>query len=132
MRVAVTGGRSLNDRDLVFSTLDGLHSIKPITMLITGGCPPTKIGDRWFVSADSHAEEWAGYREVDNMIRRAKWSTLGKPAGPRRNERMMRDRPELLVAFPGGSGTADTVRRANKHGIEVRRVQQGKKKNARS
>lgn len=28
-------------------------------------------------------------------------------------------KPDLVVALPGGRGTADMVRRAKKHGIEV-------------
>jgi hypothetical protein len=37
----------------------------------------------------------------------------GRAAGPRRNQRMLEDfRPDLVVAFPGGRGTAYMVRRA--------------------
>jgi len=31
-------------------------------------------------------------------------------------------KPDLVLAFPGGRGTDDMVRRAEKAGIEVRRV----------
>lgn len=44
-------------------------------------------------------------------------------AGPDRNQRMIDEgRPDLVVAFPGGRGTADMIRRATEAGIEVFRI----------
>src|SRR5262249_16770583 len=41
------------------------------------------------------------------------WDELGKKAGPLRNQRMLDEgKPDLVVAFPGGGGTKDMVRRA--------------------
>ena len=41
-------------------------------------------------------------------------------AGPERNARMLAEgRPDLVVAFPGGTGTADMVRRAKAAGVRV-------------
>jgi predicted Rossmann-fold nucleotide-binding protein len=40
-----------------------------------------------------------------------------------RNQRMIDEgKPDLVVAFPGGSGTADMVRRAKRASIEVMEV----------
>jgi hypothetical protein len=50
----------------------------------------------------------------------ADWKAHGRAAGPIRNQRMIDEhRPELVVAAPGGRGTADMVRRARAAGIEV-------------
>jgi len=50
----------------------------------------------------------------------AEWHRHGKRAGPIRNQRMLEEgQPDLIVAFPGGHGTADMVRRARQAGIEV-------------
>lgn len=50
----------------------------------------------------------------------ADWHRDGKAAGPIRNRRMLLEgMPDLVVAFPGGRGTADMVRRARAAGIEV-------------
>lgn len=47
----------------------------------------------------------------------------GKSAGPIRNQTMLDDgKPDLVLAFPGGRGTADMVAKAEKHGIPVRRI----------
>lgn len=61
----------------------------------------------------------------------AHWTILGLKAGPIRNGEMLigqsrdgRDegRADLLIAFPGGSGTADCVRQARELGIAVLEV----------
>ncbi len=53
----------------------------------------------------------------------ADWHEHGRAAGPIRNARMIAEgRPDLVIAFPGGRGTADMVSRARKAGIEVREV----------
>jgi hypothetical protein len=52
----------------------------------------------------------------------ADWS-IGRKAGPIRNQRMLDEHaPDLVVAFPGGRGTADMVRRARKSGVEVAKI----------
>lgn len=50
----------------------------------------------------------------------ADWRKYGKSAGPLRNQQMIDEgKPDLVVAFPGGTGTADMVRRAKAAGIRV-------------
>jgi hypothetical protein len=42
----------------------------------------------------------------------ADWDRYGLAAGPKRNQRMLDEySPEFGVAFPGGRGTADMIRR---------------------
>ena len=49
----------------------------------------------------------------------ARWGVRGRGAGPERNMRIARDyKPDLLVHFPGGAGTANAVKQAKKLGIE--------------
>jgi predicted Rossmann-fold nucleotide-binding protein len=43
-------------------------------------------------------------------------------AGHYRNQEMADTGADLCIAFPGGRGTADMVRRAAAAGIEIRRV----------
>jgi len=50
----------------------------------------------------------------------ADWKKYGKQAGPIRNQQMLDEgQPDLVVAFPGGSGTKDMIHRAKKAGVEV-------------
>lgn len=50
----------------------------------------------------------------------ADWKQYGNSAGPIRNAKMLREgEPDLVVAFPGGKGTANMVRLAKKAGVKV-------------
>jgi hypothetical protein len=100
MRVLVCGGRGYSDRARVYEVLDGLVGV---TVLIHGGG----------TGADVLAGEWAMGRGVQVIEYMADWDRHGRSAGPRRNAQMLRDgRVDLVIAFPGGEGTADMVRRA--------------------
>lgn len=69
--------------------------------------------------ADEMANLYAGRRGIQRIIFPANWS-IGKKAGPIRNQLMLDvGKPNLVVAFPGGTGTADMVRRSRKAGVEV-------------
>lgn len=50
----------------------------------------------------------------------ADWNTYGRKAGPIRNKQMLEEgKPDLIVAFPGGRGTAHMVRIAKEAGVKV-------------
>ncbi len=112
MRVLVCGGRDYCDSSTVWGRLDELRRSVPLgtMMVIQGGA----------TGADQIAREWCGAREVpyDNFA--ADWNAYGKAAGPMRNQRMLdQGRPDLVLAFPGGRGTADMMRRAKTAGVRV-------------
>lgn len=75
--------------------------------------------------ADTLAREWWKARHVGELITvRADWKKHGKAAGPIRNQHMVDHyKPELVVAFPGGRGTADMVRRAKAADVKVMEIQ---------
>lgn len=109
MRVLVCGGRDFANRELVNAILDGAANGAGLSCVIQGGAN----------GADKLAREWAWSREVACETFEADWSR-GKAGGPIRNQRMLDDgKPELVIAFPGGAGTADMVSRANRAGIPV-------------
>jgi UDP-N-acetylmuramoylalanine-D-glutamate ligase len=49
----------------------------------------------------------------------AKWDLHGKSAGPIRNQQMLDTGVDLVIAFPGGKGTAHMVSIAKKAGVKV-------------
>lgn len=50
----------------------------------------------------------------------ADWDKHGRGAGPIRNQRMLDDaKPDVVLAMPGGRGTADMIRRAQRAGVRV-------------
>lgn len=70
--------------------------------------------------ADSLASEWARSRGVLEIPCPAQWDLHGRRAGILRNQQMLNQETiDLVVAFPGGRGTADMTRRAWKAGITV-------------
>lgn len=114
-RVLVTGGRDYPDREAVSARLatcrqeaarNGLKLI-----VIHGDCP---------TGADHWAAHWCRREGIDERRYPAQWDLHGRSAGPRRNQRMLDEgQPDLVLAFPGGRGTADLVRRADKAGVLV-------------
>ena len=50
---------------------------------------------------------------------KADWDKYGKAAGPIRNQEMLDQEPNIVIAFPGGKGTADMVKRAKVVGLKV-------------
>jgi hypothetical protein len=111
MRLLVCGGRDYRDGDTVFRELDRLCLERgPVDCLIHGAA----------TGADSIAALWAEYARIKCKAYPAQWTKHGKAAGPLRNQQMLDEaRPDFVVAFPGGRGTADMVRRARKAGVPV-------------
>ena len=110
MRVMVTGGRDYGDAQRVFEALDAIHQHRgPITCLMQGGA----------TGADFHALTWADMHGIECITFRPQWS-LGRSAGPRRNREMVQvGEPDLVLAFPGRTGTANAVAEGRRAGIEV-------------
>lgn len=74
--------------------------------------------------ADLLAKEW-GMKKLGVVVDTyyADWTRHKKRAGPIRNEEMLREsRPNAIVAFPGGRGTAHMVKIAKKAGVPVLEV----------
>jgi predicted Rossmann-fold nucleotide-binding protein len=112
MRVLVCGGRDYDDREAVFNALGELAKKHGWLTIINGGA----------LGADRLAREWARERYHGLVTFPANWRELGLRAGPLRNEQMLvSGKPDMVLAFPGGAGTADIVRRATKAGVPVQK-----------
>lgn len=112
MRVIVCGGRDYDDREAVYQALATLHAKHDLLVIIHGGAK----------GADSLAAEYASQskKPCHLICEMADWDTHGKAAGPIRNRAMLdKHKPEGVVAFPGGTGTADMVAQAEAAGINV-------------
>lgn len=109
MRVLITGGRDFSDRALLNKVLERLHAQHAFTVLIHGDAS----------GADRLSGEWAASKGIQVEARPADWKKHGRAAGPIRNSQMLDEKPELVIAFPGGKGTADMVRKAKQAGLEV-------------
>jgi hypothetical protein len=99
LRIVVTGGRDFDD----YAKVSGALGVFSGSIELAHGCAR---------GADSLCERYA--RSRGWTVRRfpADWNRLGKRAGVVRNQQMIDEfRPDVAVAFPGGRGTADMVRR---------------------
>lgn len=122
--VVVTGGRSFEHQALGFQVLDDVQG--EVILVVHGACK--RAGQLDLSGADRIADDWATLREVPCLRSPAQWSRFGKAAGPVRNRRMLKQAQTLarlasahlvVIAFPGGKGTADCVRRAQELGLQV-------------
>lgn len=110
MKVLVCGGRDYQERDYVFKELDKANQVLKIDCIVSGMAK----------GVDSYAAQWAKSRHVGLHPFPANWNKYGKAAGPIRNQQMIDEgKPDLVLAFSGGTGTNDMINKAKKHNIEV-------------
>jgi hypothetical protein len=106
VKVLICGGRDFEGAEFLGRVLEGLN----ISSLLHGGAR----------GADRLAGLWAKGKGIPVEVWEAEWEEYGKAAGALRNERMLREgEPDLVVAFEGGRGTEDMVRRARRAGVPV-------------
>lgn len=111
LRVLVCGGRDYDDWVSLGGRLLNLHADQGIALVIHGGCP---------TGADHLAAVFASQQGIPCAEMVAHWSALGRKAGPVRNQWMINLlKPDLVLGFPGGAGTADMLSRARAAGIPV-------------
>lgn len=108
MKTIIAGGRDYTFRNEDYELLNDLHAVHNFTLVISGGAR----------GADMHGEIWAKLNNIPVRIFKADWSAFGKAAGPIRNQEMAEE-AQALVAFPGGRGTEDMIRRAKAKGLMI-------------
>jgi hypothetical protein len=128
--IIVCGGRDYWDRDRAFVVLDKVAARVEILSVRHGACgldADEPFNPAYLKGADRWAHEWAMARGYPVHPYVAAWRRQGGMAGPQRNQRQIDDwdpavpssRPCCLIAFPGGSGTADMIRRAHAAGLKL-------------
>lgn len=131
MKLLVCGGRNYEDEHKLNSILDSIHAWSEIGLLIHGDAgrfydypdsvaiEPGLLPGFW-VGADKLASQWARNNKVPEKRYKPDWKQYGRKAGPIRNQQMLDEQhPDLVIAFPGGRGTADMVKRAKAGGYKV-------------
>ena len=113
LRVLVCGGRNYRDNGTLWSRLNLIHAMHGISVVIHGGAR----------GADMLGEKWAVLNDIPHVMFKPDWDAYGPAAGPIRNKRMLEEgKPDLVLAFPGGKGTANMIWQANECGVPVERV----------
>lgn len=108
MRTIICGGRRNRLKDADFIWLAEMRTSLPITCVISGGA----------TGADSGGESFARMHNIPLIVMPADWKKWGGAAGPIRNAEMA-EIADVVIAFAGGTGTADMVRRAKEKGLKV-------------
>jgi hypothetical protein len=118
MRILVCGGR---DYGLTIEEKYKMHVILSEYKHI--------YGDNFVIihgvarGADSLSGKWAKANGIDVIEFPANWNKHGKRAGPIRNQQMLDEgKPNVVIAFRGGQGTADMVKRSKSQQFEVREI----------
>lgn len=110
----VCGGRDLTftpTEPWGLALYDALTRMR-ITRVIHGGAP----------GADRHAAAVAHDMGREVVCVPADWIKHGRKAGPMRNAEMLDMKPNVVIALPGGRGTADMCRQARAAGVRVVRL----------
>ena len=109
MKALVCGGRNFSDKEKLFQSMDHCRKWWNLTMIITGGAR----------GVDSLAHQWAKEKSLNTDVHYAQWDTYGKAAGAIRNRRMLEEEPDVVIAFPGGTGTEHMITIARQAGVPV-------------
>ena len=110
MRVVVTGGREFDDADFIESALVEFNTSSSITVLIHGAAR----------GVDTICGCWAKRNDITVEPYPAQWDVHGRAAGPIRNKQMIDEgKPDVLIAFPGGRGTANMISQCRAAGVRV-------------
>lgn len=113
MKILVCGGRDYDNEHRVGAILNAAVKRLGMSELIHGGAR----------GADALADAWARRQGFPVTVFPADWKAEGRAAGPRRNQRMLDEgKPQAVIAFAGGRGTADMIQRAKAAGIPVHEV----------
>lgn len=103
-KILVTGGRDFNDHDLLDLALSALKDILGANVTLAHGAAR---------GLDLMAAKWARDNDWQVLSYPAQWKLYRNAAGPIRNQKMLDEfDPDLVLSFPGGSGTLDMSKRA--------------------
>jgi predicted Rossmann-fold nucleotide-binding protein len=109
MRVIVCGGRNYRNEAEIARRLGAFHARHGIECIIHGG----------YRGLDRLAARWGERNGIPTLAVLADWNRYGDAAGPIRNRAMLREKPDAVIAFEGGNGTADMIRQALFAGLQV-------------
>lgn len=110
MRLLVCGGRDFEDVAVLLDAMNAAVGDNRDVVVIHGGAR----------GADKIAGAIATAAGVPTEVHTADWDRYGKRAGYLRNRQMLDEgKPDLVLAAPGGVGTAMMVKIAREAGVKV-------------
>jgi len=125
VKVLVTGDRNWTDEDLLAQALSAIGHLHPSNVMVVHGGA---------AGADSLAGKVANRLGMATHVYEAEWDRYGRAAGPKRNQTMISENPDISLALvvhdnlANSRGTADCLRRILKAKIPVRYITHAKEK----
>ena len=107
MKLLVCGGRDFNDLNLLNDAMNRLP-FRPLFIIEGGQRGADRLGRQWAINNGCH------YATVPAL-----WDVFNNGAGPKRNAAMLLLKPDYCIALPGGTETADMVRKCEADGVVV-------------
>lgn len=118
MKLIIAGGRDYENRDFIFKRIDILRNGFEVTEIVSGRGFKFDRDRRIYIGADFFGEEYAKERGLALKTMPADWDKHGKIAGPIRNCQMAKY-ANAAALFPGGKGTENMFKEAQKHGLMI-------------
>jgi hypothetical protein len=115
MRLLVCGGRHFTGRIRLWSAIDRIDARDFIRTGLGVECVIHGAAN----GADQFAGQWAREHKREEVAVPAAWGALEGYAGIIRNQRMLTFKPDLVLAAPGGKGTANMILTAKFRGFKV-------------
>lgn len=117
MKLIIAGSRDFTNisfvKDRIERSVRNVFDKKSITEVVSGGAK----------GVDAAGEEWAMFNSIGVAkfeVSQQEWETLGKKAGPLRNQKMAEYADALLCIWDGQSrGSANMVKEAKSRGLVV-------------
>ena len=122
MKVIIAGGRDFDDYDRLKKAIE--QSGFNITEVVSGGAKGAdSLGEQWAsengIVVTPFPAKWNDLKQEGAVIKINKWGRkYNAMAGFSRNEKMA-EYADALIAVEGGNGTADMIKRAKKHKLQI-------------
>ena len=112
--IIIAGGRDFTDKTHAFKRLDDFNRWAK-----TQGYDLTTIIHGDASGADRIGRDWGNHHKLNVLPFPAYWDIYGNSAGPIRNNLMLDQKPDFVITFSGGRGTAHMKRISKKAGVKV-------------
>lgn len=116
INLAISGSRSIKDKNFIFKILDYYLSrlIREYEITILHGGA---------VGVDTIADNWAKINKIKTEIFKPEYDKYPPKVAPiKRNQTIVDNADYLLAITTGSNGTASTIKMADKKGINIRIV----------
>ena len=132
IRILVCGGRDYGRRWNGTEWVEDVEQVNRLFKVLDKALAASRLTGKSFIlihggarGADRLSGEWAKERNVETIVFYADWDTHKKAAGPIRNQKMLTNgKPDAIVAFKGGNGTAHMIRIGRKANVPVYEVKE--------